>query len=107
MKHSVEQGTPIDQLRGEIEGVLIEVGPVKRPANRPKENEAFATEVACAYWHLLIEGEEGAPHSEDWLPGKQTGLHAKEAVWRICERYEISRSYFFKMIKEVLDRPER
>jgi hypothetical protein len=106
MKRSPDQGAPIDRLRGEIKGSSIEVGPLKRPANRQKENEAFATEVAFAYWRLLIEGEEGAPHSEDWLPGKQAGIRGKEAVWRICEQYKICRSYLFKMVREVADRRE-
>jgi hypothetical protein len=106
MKHSTGQGAPIDQLKGEIEGTLIEVGPVKRPANRPKENEALATEVAYAYWRLLIEGVDRARHSEYWLPGKQIGLRSKQAAWRICERYQISRAYLFKLVRQVVNRPE-
>ena len=84
------QGSPIDQLKGKIDGPVVEVGPVRRLANRPKENEALASEVALTYWRMRLE----------------EGMRGKEAVARICEQYKISRSYVHKMLKEVADRRE-
>jgi hypothetical protein len=88
MKHSADKGAPIDQLKGEIKGSFIKVGPLKRPAHRAKENEARATEVADLYWRMRFE----------------EGLTGKEAVARIRERYAIRRSYVHKMLKEVAER---
>jgi hypothetical protein len=103
---SAEQQT--DVLAGEIKGSFIQVERelLKRPAHRPKENEAFATEVAYAYWRLRVEGlciEASLP----WPPEKgQSGLSAKQAEWHICEQYKISRAYLFKLVRQVADRRE-
>jgi hypothetical protein len=97
-----------DVLAGEIKGSFIQVERelLKRPVHRPKENEAFATEVAYAYSRLRVEGlciEASLP----WLPEKgQSGLSAKQAEWRICEQYKISRAYLFKLVRQVVYRHE-
>jgi hypothetical protein len=86
---SADPSRPLD-LKGEIKGSVIKVGPLKRLARRPKENEARATEIADLFWHMRFD----------------EGLTGKEAVARICERYAIRRSYVHKMLKEVAERPE-
>jgi hypothetical protein len=92
---SADPSGPTDQriVLAEQQPVLadeIKVGTLKRPAHRPKENEAFATEVAYAYWRLRVE----------------SGLSAKQAEWRICEQYKICRAYMFDLMQQVTDRRE-
>jgi hypothetical protein len=77
-------------LKGRIFGAAIPVSRLTRLARRPKQNEAFATQVADAYLHMRFE----------------EGLPEKQAVFRIGWADKISRSYVHKLLNEVANRPE-
>jgi hypothetical protein len=77
-------------LKGRIFGRTIPVSHLTRLAHRPKQNEAFATEIADAYLRMRVE----------------EGLSEKQAVFRICLAHKIGRSYVHKLLSEVANRRE-